>query len=516
MVLMTSRGTGRLENRADGRKGAMREAGRPHKELIKTVDLGPATGRNPAMIRKIATISGFVALAALAAGAAGGALPAASVPMLFLVAVIAAAAREGLRAGVAAALLAFVVCNFLFVEPRFTLRVDHAHDALTLVVLLIAGAATGLIAGRAREEAVRAKSRAAMLAQLAAFAEDLGRAPDPEKIRDLARARLTAAGASPVLLLEREGKLLAPDDTSLNADDLAAAERVHRRHVTQSGAARGWAGSRYDFAPIQGGVLGARADAAGSAMLASIAAQANAAVERLALVGEAEREKLRAALLASLSHDLRTPLATIRGAASSLRELGDALDAPARADLAAAIDEEAARLARHVDNLLQMTRLRAGLDLRPDWIDANDVAHGAAQRARRAYPGRVVKLAADPAHPLVKADATLLEQALFNVIDNAAKFSTQPVDVVVRADDDGLVFRVDDRGPGIAAGDLAHVFEPFFRAPGTSAEGTGLGLAIVAGIVRALGGDVRAASPGVDGAATSVTIRMAQAKIAAV
>jgi two-component system sensor histidine kinase KdpD len=465
------------------------------------------------MMRISGLVVVYVALAVLAAFAAGDSLPSASVPMLFLVAVIAAAAQLGLRAGIGTALLGFVVCNFLFVEPRYTLRVDHAHDALALGVLLIAGAATGLLAGRAREQATRAQSRAAMLAELAAFAEEIGRARDAAQIREHALAHLSAAGAAAVLLLERDGSLEAQGGAALSADDLAAAERVHRRHVTQSGAARGWAGSRFDFVPIRGGVLGARADTAGGAMLASIAAQSDAAIERLTLAREAEGEKLRAALLASLSHDLRTPLATIRGAASTLRELGAALPNAARLDLAVAIDEEAARLARHVDNLLQMTRLRAGLDLRPDWIDANDVAHGAVARARRAFPGRTINLTPDPAHPLVKADATLLEQALFNLIDNAAKFSRDAVRVVVRGDGEGLVFRIDDSGPGIAQGDLAHVFEPFFRAPGTGAEGTGLGLAIVAGIARALGGDASAISPGAEGAATSVTIRLPQVRM---
>ncbi len=487
--------------------------GHPHKERVKTMDLRPPTGRNPPMMRISGLVVVYVALAVLAAFAAGDSLPSASVPMLFLVAVIAAAAQLGLRAGIGTALLGFVVCNFLFVEPRYTLRVDHAHDALALGVLLIAGAATGLLAGRAREQATRAQSHAAMLAELAAFAEEIGRARDAAQIREHALAHLSAAGAAPVLLLERDGSLEAQGGAALSADDLAAAERVHRRHVTQSGAARGWAGSRFDFVPIRGGVLGARADTAGGAMLASIAAQSDAAIERLTLAREAEGEKLRAALLASLSHDLRTPLATIRGAASTLRELGAALPNAARLDLAVAIDEEAARLARHVDNLLQMTRPRAGLDLRPDWIDANDVAHGAVARARRAFPGRTINLTPDPAHPLVKADATLLEQALFNLIDNAAKFSRDAVRVVVRGDGEGLVFRIDDSGPGIAQGDLAHVFEPFFRAPGTGAEGTGLGLAIVAGIARALGGDASAISPGAEGAATSVTIRLPQVRM---
>ena len=336
------------------------------------------------MLREFAITFAYMALAALAAFAAGDALPPASLPMLFLVAVIAAAAQLGLRAGVGAALLAFVVCDFLFVAPRFTLRVDHTHDALILGVLLIAGAATGLLAGRAREEATRAQSRAAMLAELAAFAEEVGRARDAAGIRDLAVARLASAMADPVLLLERDGRLEAQNAAALTADDLAAAERVHRRHVRQAGAARGWKGSRFDFVPIQGGVLGARADSAGGTMLVSIAAQTDAAIERLALAGEAEREKLRAALLASLSHDLRTPLATDPRSGFHVTRIGvEALPPAARLDLAVAIDEEAARLSRHVDNLLQMTRLRAGLDLRPDWIDANDVAHGAVARARR-------------------------------------------------------------------------------------------------------------------------------------
>lgn len=461
------------------------------------------------MWRKIAVSGCYVALAAAAAWAFEGALPPASVPMLFLVAVIAAAAAFGLRAGLGTALAAFVVCNFLFVEPRFTFRVEHAEDTLTLAVLLIAGGATGYMAGLAREQAIRADARAAMLAELAAFAEAVGRARDAREIQELARARLAAAGAAPVVLLDEGGALRPRDGAALSADDLAAAERAHRRGVAHDGAARGWAGSFYDFVPIPGGVLGARADSAGGAMLAAIAAQTRAAIDRLRLAGEAEREKLRAALLSSLSHDLRTPLATIRGAASTLRELGAGMAPEARADLAAAIDEEAERLARHVDNLLHMTRLRAGLDLRLDWIDANDVAHGAVARARRAHPGRDIRLHPDPSPPPLKSDATLLEQALFNVVDNAAKFSHGSVGVaVIGRDMRRIEFRVDDRGPGIPAAELPRVFDPLFRGSGTKPEGTGLGLAIVAGIARALGGEAVAESPGADGAATSVTIRL--------
>lgn len=467
------------------------------------------------MTRAIFATSIYLTLAVAAAYAAQTALPPATVPMLFLIAVIAAATQFGLRAGMAAAVSAFLICNFLFVEPRFTFRVADADDALSLFVLLAAGAATGFMAGRAREQADRARARAEMLTGLADFADDLARARDDREIVELARERLAAAGGAPIVLLERAEGLRVDGGANLGADDLAAAERAWRRGTAGRGAARGWAGGCHDFAPVPGGVIGVRSDAPGASMLAPVAAQAMAAAGRAAFAREAEREKLRAALLSSLSHDLRTPLATIRGAASSLRELDAALAPGARADLAVAIDEEAARLARHVDNLLQMTRLRAGLDLRLDWIDANDIAHGAVARARRAHPGRAIALVPDPRAPLVRGDATLLEQALFNAVDNAVKFSHDEVRVLVRAHGGGVEFRVDDRGCGISPADLPDVFEPFFRSPDAREPGTGLGLAIVAGIVRALGGTASAISPGADGASTSVTLSLPEARIGA-
>jgi two-component system sensor histidine kinase KdpD len=262
----------------------------------------------------------------------------------------------------------------------------------------------------------------------------------------------------------------------------------------------------------------ARAFDGGEQVLEAIVRQGRVAMERARFASEAaqarataERESLRASLLSSLSHDLKTPLATIVGAVTSLRQLGNILQEEARSDLLLAIEEEAERLSRYVSNLLHMTRLRTGLDLRLDWIDVVDVAHGAIERARRAYPGRAMLLKAPSNIPLLRADAALLEQALFNIFDNAVKFSAtaDAIEVLVVRDGDGVEIAVSDKGQGIEEADLAQIFEPFFRSAKAAAAGTGLGLAISRGIVQALGGAIRAESPGPAGRGTTVHIRLA-------
>lgn len=230
--------------------------------------------------------------------------------------------------------------------------------------------------------------------------------------------------------------------------------------------------------------------------------QGNLAIERMGLAKAADearitadRESLRASLLTSLSHDLRTPLATILGAITSLRELGDTLPPEARADLQLAIEEEAQRLSRYVDNLLQMTRMQAGLSLRLVWVDPGDVVAAAVARAARAFPTAQITVAGADL-PMIRAEAALLEQALFNLIDNAVKFSAKPalVDIACAASTAEVTLTVTDHGPGIAPEAINHIFTPFFRA-NPAAPGTGLGLTICQGLVQALGGSLTAESP---------------------
>ena len=528
---------------------AIRLAGRRHKESIKTVDsaapacqmhgmnetpraaaAGPgAYWRAAPPPPAVAAAVLLVAAVVLAGHALRDALPIAGLSLAFLVVVLVSAVRFGFWTGMITAGLAFLAYNFFFVEPILTLRVARAEDVVELAVFLIVAALTGVLAGRMREEADAARRRAAMLERLADFSADVGNAGDAQAIAAaMARHLGRIAGTGAIVLEPRGGGLAlaaaSPEAATPDVETMQAAERALRRGSPEKAAAPGWTGSRYAFHPVRAhgavvavvGIAGAPVDDTERAhAIEAVLRQGEVAIEgALARRDAAEahaaadRERLRAALLSSLSHDLRTPLAAILGSVTSLRQFGDALPAEARADLLGAIEEEAGRLSRYVANLLNMTRLQAGLEPSLDWIDPADVAHGAVERARRSFPARAIALAAEAALPLIRSDAALLDQVLFNLIENAVKFAPPPAPVrvaVVRAGQ-GLRFSVSDDGPGIAAADRDRLFEPFFRGSAPQAPGTGLGLAICRGIVQALGGTIAAVSPLGEGRGTEMRV----------
>lgn len=484
----------------------------------------------PREISRLPVLVGAVACVAAATFVAWFAkplLPAASLPLLFLVGVLVASMRFGLLAGIVASAGAFFAFNFLFVEPLYTFRVASAEDVLLLAVLLFAGALTGFLGGRVRAGATAAAARAAMLERLQAFTADVGGADGIDAIERLMVAHLGAATGAAVLLKEADGILRIarrePANLELSTAELQAAERAFRRGTRETRAKPGWTGSEFAFAPLQRdvSVVGFRpansaAPAASEAIFDAMLQQGALAVARLGLAQEAvaaraqaETANVRSALLASLSHDLKTPLATIVGAASSLRAFDSTLAPDARADLLAVVEEESQRLARYVANLLHMTRLKAGLDLRLEWIDAADATQGAIARARRVFPGAPFALALEPELQPVRADATMLEQAIFNILENAAKFSPprSPVRIALARAGSSLRIRIDDEGSGIAPADRERVFEPFYRTSEDGPPGTGLGLTIARGIVQALGGTVAATGPVLpDGRGTRIEI----------
>ena len=472
----------------------------------------------------------FLTVAALGTHLTQDSFPEPSGLFLFFVAVLLAAVRFGFWIGIATAIAAFALFNFLFVAPLYTLAIAKPGDLLVLAEFLCVAGLTGFLAGRLREEANAAKSRAAVLEVLSAFATDLAEADEPVAVEQALVIHATALAHGPALVLHEAN----PDATDLQAADLQAAERAFRRHIPQDAAEPGQQGGRYTFLPLmqQGQVvlvLGYhRLDAqrpdrfARAAAIEVICNQANLALERLRFAQAAEdartaatREQLRAALLTSLSHDLRTPLATILGAITSLRQLGATLPPEARDDLALAIEEEAQRLASYVDNLLHMTRLQAGLALHLIWVDPTDVIAAAVARAHRAFP--LAEITADlPDLPMIRAESALLEQSLFNLIDNAVKFSTPPARIAItaRVQPTTLTLTVTDQGPGIPPEALAQIFTPFFRA-NPNVPGTGLGLTICHGIAAALGGSLTAESPVADGHGTAMHISLPLPKASA-
>lgn len=467
----------------------------------------------------------FVAAAALLCQLLGERLPSASLPLVFLAPVLVSAIRYGFWAGLLAAVLAFVGYNFLFVEPRQTLSVARPADALALGIFLLVAAVTGVLAGRMREEADAARNRAHVLEILSDFAADLSAATGIDEIELLAKRHLSrAAGGDAVMLRPEGGRLQVVEEANLSPSDLIAADRAFRRGQPQAATAAGWSDSRFSFHPLRSGdkivaVYGVIFSETGSAereqAVEAMLRQTELALERVAFAREAEearaaaeQERIRSALLSSISHDLRTPLATILGSVTSLREFGDKMPSEARSDLLLAIEEETERLSRFVANLLAMTRLEAGLDIRCEWVDAVDVAAAAVKRARKSFPSATILLETEPGAGAVNADAVLLEQALFNLIDNAVKFSPadRPVRICVCARGERVEFAVLDEGCGIPKQDFEQIFEKFFRGDRVRVAGGGLGLAICRGVATALGGTILAESPIIDEHGTRVRI----------
>lgn len=451
--------------------------------------------------------------------------------LLFLMIVLVCAAAFGFWVGIASALGAIAAFNLLFVEPHFTLQVAKPQDAITLALFLLAAGLTGFLAGRLREQVDAANGRAAALEVVSRVSAELAGAATAEDAIRVTLRHMHELAQGPVLALRpRDGQLrplaVLPEGYIPEASDLDAADIAYRRGRTEHASAMGWSGSRMSFYPLDGD--GGRASTVmGHARMSPersdrewreqaidvVLGQAEQALQRLALTerAEAERrraasEETRAALLASLSHDLRTPLSTILGAATTLRELGATLPANSQADLLEAIEEESQRLARYVEKLLQLTRLQAGIAVQMAWVDAGDAVQSAVQRARRAWPKARILAEVEPL-PMIRAEAGLLEQALFNLLENAVKYTTGPIRVTGAVEGAEVVLKVIDSGKGlppsiaewIAADDLT-------TDPPAVPQGMGLGLRICKGIARALEGRLTAGRNASGGAVLAIRL----------
>jgi two-component system sensor histidine kinase KdpD len=264
-------------------------------------------------------------------------------------------------------------------------------------------------------------------------------------------------------------------------------------------------------------------DSEARALLDALSEQTAAALERASLARDmvsaktaTETERVRNTLLASISHDFRTPLSSILGSATSLIDYGDKFDAAARKDLLVQIKQETESLDEMVRNLLAITRIDAGaLELRRDWIDLREIVDRVVSAARRRGARQRIDVALPVDLPLVRADATLVEQAIGNVIGNAIVHTPPETRVQVDAQVDAqagapqVALRVTDAGPGIPAPALPQIFDKFVKADTTQADGgqgTGLGLAIAKGIMEAHGGSIAAESPHADGRGTRIVL----------
>jgi two-component system sensor histidine kinase KdpD len=482
-----------------------------------------------------------VALVVLAGHTLQAWLPPPSVALLFVLPVLACAAGFGTSSGLIAAVLSFFAFNYFFIEPRYTFAVADPQEVVALAALLLVAGFTGALAGRMRQQTRAALRRAEILQRLYDFSGDLSSAASRDGVWNALIAHATAVIEGEAVLVgwnEDDSVLLlssSPRGVELEPVDVASAKRCIRANVLTPASAPGWPGARFEFRPLRTsrGVLAALGLAPRSGArkvapedeqgLASLLRHARIALERIEFEEEtaraiqsAEQEKLRSALLSSISHDLRTPLATILGSVTSLREFGPGLSEEVRDDLLGAIEEETRRLSQFVANLLTMTRLDAGLDLKRDRVDPGDSIRAAAERARKAFPDQVFLITIPSDVRSVRADPLLLEQVVANLLDNAARFSSpgRSVEVAAMNEASAVAVTVTDAGPGISADERSVIFDKFFtRAPpGKFAAGTGLGLAICKSAMTAMGGSIDVQSPVADGVGARFIIRLPFAK----
>ncbi|MFA5899743.1 MAG: sensor histidine kinase KdpD [Hyphomicrobium sp.] len=446
--------------------------------------------------------------------------------MVFLMAVVFAAVTFGIWPAIYASVLSFLAYNFLFIDPLYTFTVATPDELLALVVFLAMAVITATLAGRVREQARIAVARMRASRRLYDFTRKLSGVAAFEAIPGVAAHEINAGLERPVvLLIEQAGELeLSASSPPIDTLDTAATTAARWAHQHGEPAGAGTAtlpAIPWFFLPLKTtrgplGIIGigqtepmARLDPEARATLETLVEQTATALDRAALAREmvsarsaAETERVRNTLLASISHDFRTPLASILGSATGLLDYGDKLDAKARKDLLGQIKAEAEELDDMVRNLLAMTRIDAGaLEVNRDWADLRELAERAANAARRRGAAQHIDVLLPDKLPLVRADARLIEQAISNVIANAIAHTPAETRIVIdgEAARQAVILRVTDDGPGISKDMLPHIFEKFVRSSdpglGDGGEGTGLGLAIAKGITDAHGATIAAESP---------------------
>jgi two-component system sensor histidine kinase KdpD len=494
--------------------------------------------REPGAWRSYLPGVGYIAAATLVAWWLDRTFRSSDLGMIFLGAVLAVAVRQGLRPALLAAGLAFLVYNYLFLEPRYSFVIGSPTDLLTLFVFLAVALVAGFLAGRVRDQQRATARRAAAITSLLAASRRLSASAQKQEAAVALAEQLSAAtGGKAIILLPTHSEIV-PVAGSPALEPLATQDMAAARWAWQNGEAAG-AGTgtlpnaAWTFRPLQG--IGARAgvaatesqgasDSEADRFVLALLDQGAIALERAELAAEASEadalrrsERLRAALLNSISHDLRTPLAAVLGSVTTLIDYRKSLEEAVQADLLESIRDEAERLNRYVGDLLDMTRLEGGgVAPRTESTDVRDVVSAAAERVGRRLGER--KLVRDYPTTLstVPADPALLEQALVNILENAIAYSPDGsrIEAAVYEDQRNVVVSIEDEGRGIPTTQLQQVFEKFQRLDEASdrGKGVGLGLAISKGFIEAMGGRIAAASPIHDGRGTRVLISLPKEK----
>lgn len=495
----------------------------------------PAPTHIPDALRIFGLVALVVAATTLLALAADRWIPVLSLSLIYMTAVVAVATKLGRWPSVAAALLSFLAYNLLFTHPRLTLHIWNRGQFLTLVLFLAASILTGNLAARLRDRAVAQRAISDRTRKLYDFSR---RAAAAASVDDVVWAAVSHVAAvlecQSILLLPGEGGPLEvvgafPPEDRMEPREISAAAYAYDHGEPAGKGTATLPASRWLFLPLVAsdrriGVLGlayedGREPPPGDRRLVeALADQVALALERVKLADDlaharvtSETERLRTALLSSVSHDLRTPLVSILGAAEGLAQPG--LTEHGRDVLAETIRDEGDRLDRYIQNLLDMTRLGHGaLKLKTLATDLRELVGSARNRLRGTLRGHPVEVAIPTDMAMAQVDPVLIEQVLVNILDNACKYAGagSPIRIAAQQQHGRAILSVEDEGPGLPMGAAAHVFDMFWRAEqGDGGQaGTGLGLAICKGIVEAHGGTIRAEAVHPDGCGTRIVMEL--------
>ncbi len=438
--------------------------------------------------------------------------------MVYLLGVVLVATRYGRGPSVVASVLSIAAFDFFFIPPYLSFAVSDIQYLLTFGVMLVVALTISGLAVRTKQQAELARHQERRTAVLYALSRDLATHRGTGLLVQLAvkhlrevfdgQVAIFLADAGKRVQLQR-GELL---HFEFDPKESGVAQWVFEHNERAGLGTDTLPGAKALYLPLVGsagsiGVVAVRPaesnrllDLDQLLLLESLVNQVALAIERTRLSEEAqqahvhvETERMRNAILSSVSHDLRTPLATITGAASSLLDGQGQLDSAARLELARAIYREADRLDRLLRNLLDMMRIEAGaVQLSKEWHPVDEVVGAALARLEGRLRDHTVNTAFPADLPLVLVDGVLLEQVMINLVENAVKYAPpgSAIDLSASANDHEVVVEVGDRGPGIPVGEEVRIFDKFYRAKPARESGVGLGLTICRGIIEAHGGRI--------------------------
>ena len=422
-----------------------------------------------------------------------GIVPMPSLALLYLASVLVVAISTASTEALVSAALSFLTYNFFFTQPRFTLYILHREDLITASVLILVALLTGHLAARSREQIIALQATVSWNKQQLQVAEFLSKAMAPKDVIQIFTDALIVMFANTPIRVHQQSLAVLPQ-LERGKNSLVSVNSSTQEATIE------WAWLDGDTMQAQVFELKPGLSDTQSLRLQALIDLNKMALERLGLAQQLseeiqvkEREQLRTALLSSISHDLRTPLSTMIGSVSTVLDLSDNLSEDQEQELLKNTLSEARRLDRYIQKLLDMTKVGSGdLKLDRDWVGVDEMISVSLKRLQPLLSGQEIQIALADNLPLVWVHGALIEQAIFNVLENAVRYTTPPGVIVVAARqcEGNIEIDIQDAGPGIATELWDQIFEMFFTLSKGDQEtgGTGLGLAICQGVLGAHGG----------------------------